>query len=160
MTPHEPWIAESNWLGALKWVLAFAAVFVVAAAILDVLPRPTFQRDAKKARSAAEARKILLACKAYASAHQGHGPETLPGLIPGYASKAGLDRVLGDWQSEGGYRYLGYDDSDADDKVVLVVRVKGRPDQRVAGRADGHVEIQKGGGIQQLGEPVQVTIQP
>lgn len=133
---------------AISGIITSYLMIFVGFAIMAAVAVPTFnviQQKAAQAKSANNVRMLLLACRQYASDHNGHYPPDLESL-----EKEGLIEdprvfhcpVLND-DSQIGYRYYGggLTENHPPDKVVIISIAASRGGKRVVGHNDGSVEI-------------------
>lgn len=93
---------------------------------------PAYKKGADRAKSMINARQIVLACKTYASKHEGKYPETLEALVEEGALKK---------EAISNFEYLGaaIKDGDQPGSIVLMSRSTGTGGKKIIARDDGSV---------------------
>ncbi len=96
---------------------------------------------AKETRSLSNARQIAIACRVYATDHEGAFPPRLEELVPKYLPDSlKLVCPLSGPEVPNGYDYLGGKDSDPPKQVLLVSKASGHKGLRIVAHVDGMVE--------------------
>jgi len=130
-------------------VTSYIGFSIIGISVLAGLAFPAFAKIKEKGRqtqSIANAHQIVIACKLYASDHEGKYPGDLNELvITGTLSddKILYDPLLHD-DSQFGYEYFGANmkDSDPPDKILLISKSTNSRGKKVVARNGGSVEIE------------------
>ena len=98
----------------------------------------------KQTRCLAQAKQVGLACKLYASDHDGKFPPTLDDLMPDYLlDKKLLVCPLNDEKTGNGYEYFGGTDTDEPDKILLMSKDHSPDHKRVVIHVDNSGELRR-----------------
>ena len=129
--------------GLVTGYIGFLLIFLGVLAGIALPVFNTIQDRGLTTKGMAEAKQIVLACKLYAIDHHGHFPETLDQLIPTYLQDKHLFVCPLNKHDPSGYEYLGGNESDPPDKVVLRSKAQTQRHQRIIVHLDDTCELRR-----------------
>ena len=135
----------TGYLGLALWGLLL--LFLASLMFVGFKAGPKFLEHIittqEETESVENARRIAVACRRYAGAHQGAFPEDLEALVPKYISDRSVFRCpLSETTEPIGFEYLGGGMSDPPDKVFLYSKGTNRNGDRVVARMNAEVKLE------------------